>query len=58
MTDVTSEGREFGMHGNPGTDEVPGGGMAASGEVTMKKVPRFTEDGDTETDGQPDEEAE
>lgn len=49
-------GREFGMEGNPGTDEVPGGGVAASGEVTMKKVPRFLDE--DEDAGEPTEDDE
>jgi len=38
MTDVNEQEREFGLAGHPASPP-PGGGVAASGQVTMEVVP-------------------
>lgn len=37
MTEVFDQDREFGIEGEPDAG-IPGGGLAASGQVTMEKV--------------------
>lgn len=52
MGDLNDD-REFGLDGHP-DGNLPGGGVAASGQVTMKKVPY---DQDADEDGVAEDDA-
>ncbi len=58
MSNVFDQDREVGMVGDPEA-ELPGGGLAASGQVTMQRVPRAEQEDDgSDTDLLEEESAE